>query len=96
MQVREDNYNLVAYVFDRNELKVIQAAFENVLVRGYIKTQRADMVVRHLLENLETIQGVPQSAELTFALNEAYLKGALDFAHRLLLEIRIPAEPGES
>lgn len=96
MRIRnEEAYELVAYYLDRNELKVVKAALENPHVRAYIQTARTDMVNRHLLTQIDRIQEAGPDTLLTNALNEAYLKGALDLAHQLLSPLNIPESKGE-
>ena len=95
MEVRKDNLDLVGYTFSLEELVIIKSAFENSTIRAYIQTQRTNYVTNHILTPLLNYQERGPDTKLNMALDEAYLKGALDLCTDLLTPIVLPGT-GES
>lgn len=92
MEVRKDNLDLVGYTFSLEELVIIKSAFENSAVRAFIQTKRTNYVTEHILTPLLDYQERGPDIKLNMALNEAYLKGAIDMCTDLLDSINLPGE----
>ena len=92
MRVRDSQHDLIGYQFSLEELTVLKAALENSIVQAYIQTQKTNFVTEHVLTPLLDYQQRGPNVRLNMALNEAYLKGAIDFATELLNGINLPGE----
>lgn len=92
MEPRSSRDDLIGYTFNLDELVVIKSALGNSVVRAFIQTVRTNMITDHLITPMLVVQGKGPDVEKNFALEEAYLKGAADFALTLLEEIRLPGE----
>lgn len=92
MEPRNSRDDLIGYTFSLEELVVIKSALSNETVRAFIQTVRTNMVTDHLLTPLLTVQSKGPNVTRNFAMEEAYLKGAADFALTLLEEIRLPGD----
>ena len=92
MRHREDKDDIVGYHFDMEEMVVLKTALDNSIVRAYIQTLRTNYITEHVLTPLLDYQQRGPNVRLNIALNEAYLKGAVDFATDLLSSVQIPGE----
>lgn len=92
MRHRQDNDDLVGYIFDLDEMVVIKSALDNKMVKAYIQTQRSNAITEHLMTPLSTLQAKGLDIGRTVIMEEAYLKGILDFAATLLTSIKLPGE----
>ena len=95
MEVRKDSLDLVGYTFTLPELVIVKSAFENSTIRAYIQTQRTNYVTEHILTPLLIYQERGPDTKLNMALDEAYLKGALDMCSDLLAPMTLPGQEGE-
>ena len=89
MEVRAGDEDLIGYTFNLEELALIKAALDNSHVKAYIKTQKTNFVTQHIMIPLLDIQAKGLNFKFNMALEEAYLKGALDMAATLLEPIRL-------
>lgn len=92
MKHRQANEDLVGYTFDLEELVVVKSALDNSIVRAFIQTERTNYITEHLMTPLSTLQAKGIDIDRTVALEEAYLKGVMDFAATLLTSITLPGE----
>ena len=92
MELRQKPNDLLAYDFTEEEKRVIYSMSVNPTLRAYLQSQRTHYVTNHILKPLDSFQ--LGDASTSFALDEAYLKGALD-AFNELLSYQNPAPPKE-
>lgn len=95
MEPRNSKDDIIGYTFNLDELKVIKSALSNPSVRAFVQTVRTNMITDHLITPMLTIQRKGPDTEKSFHLEEAYLKGAADFALTLLEEIRLPGDEAD-
>ncbi len=82
MELRQQPNDLLSFDFTEEEKRVIYSMSVNPTLRAYLQSQRTHYVTNHILRPLDSFQlGDPKS---NFALDEAYLKGALDAFNELL------------
>jgi hypothetical protein len=92
MRPRDSKLDLIGYTFDLDELVIIKSALDNTAVRAFIQTARTNYITEHLMTPLSTLQAKGLDMGQTTALEEAYLKGVMDFAASLLESINLPGE----
>ncbi len=92
MEVRTGERDIVGYTFNLEELAIIKGALEIPVVRSYMQTLKANFVTGHVLTPLLVIADKGPDFKLNMALEEAYLKGAIDMVAQVLSTIKLPGE----
>lgn len=92
MNPRKDKEHVIGYTFNLEELVIVKSAMENTTIQAYIQTLKANYITEHVMTPLLDYQGRGPNIKLNMALNEAYLKGAIDFATDLLNSVILPGE----
>ncbi len=92
MNPRDTKEHVIGYTFNLEELVIVKSAMENNTIKAYIQTLKANYITEHIMTPLLDYQGRGPDIKLNMALNEAYLKGAIDFATELLNSVTLPGE----
>jgi hypothetical protein len=91
VEPRQHKDDIIGYRFDLEELKVYQAIQANPIFVAYLQTVKANFVTDQLM--IPLLQMTRENeAEFKMALNEAYLKGAVDVISTLLEPIKISGD----
>lgn len=91
MEARQDKDDIVGFKFDLEELKVFQSMQANPIFIAYLQTVKANFVTDPLMTPLTQFTSQPDAA-FKMALDQAYLKGAVDVISTILEPVKIPGE----